>query len=334
MRKMLVAILMVLPACGFASAAEYKIDVSLDTPPSHIRNLSFVEFAKEIGESSGGRIEMNIFHSASQFKGGNVAKALAQGALEMGAPAFHHLSKFVPDSGIVLLPIFYGASLKQIYAFSDGPMGQELYDRVEKKMGVKVLGRPLDLGYGTVFTGNKKLEKTTDMVGMKMRVPGGAATLERYRVLGASPVKIGLADLPQALQRGTVDGIWSTQETVRSSKLWDAGIKYAFDDKQSYVQYIPMINGKVWKSLPAELQKLMVDTWENTVEKVRILAKETQEKAQLINAENGIETVEPAAEDLQKMRQKLLASQPTLVEDLKMDADYVARVQAAVDAVK
>jgi len=334
MRKIAVALLMILTACSFSWAAEYKIDVSLDTPPSHIRNLSFVAFAEDIADRSGGRIEMNVFHSASQFKGGNVAKALAQGALEMGAPAFHHLSKFVPDSGVVLLPVFYGASLKQIYAFSDGPMGQELYDRVEKKMGVKVLGRPLDLGYGTVFSASKRIEKTTDMQGMKMRVPGGAATLERYRVLGSSPVKIGLADLPQALQRGTVDGIWSTQETVRSSKLWDAGIKYAFDDKQSYVQYIPMINGKVWKSLPADLQKMMVDSWEETVEKVRVLAKETQEKAQQINAENGIETVEPGAEDLQQMREKLLASQPALVKELKMDADYVAAVQAAVEAAK
>lgn len=334
MKKLILASLLILIFSGLAVAKTYKIDLSLDTPPSHIRNQAFIKFAEALKASSNGQLEINIFHSASQFKGSNVAKALAQGSLEMGAPAIWHVTKYVPDAGVALFPVFYGASPKQIYAFSDGSTGQELYDRIEKKMGVKVIGRPLDLGYGTVFSVNKKISKASDMVGMKMRVAGGAAMLDRYRVFGASPVKIGLADLPQALQRGTVDGFWSTHETVRSSKLWDAGVKYAFEDRQGYAQYIPMINGKTWKSLPVDLQKLITDTWEGMIDRARILAQETQATAQKINAEHGIESIIPDTEDSLQMRQKLLDSQPALIKELKMDAEYVASVQAAVEAVK
>ena len=67
---------------GAAGAAEYKIEISLETGPNHVRNMSVVELAKQLEEASGGRLEVKVFHGASKFKGTNVPTALAQGALE------------------------------------------------------------------------------------------------------------------------------------------------------------------------------------------------------------------------------------------------------------
>ena len=203
-----------------AMAADYKLDISLDTGPSHIRNESIMQFADELTARSEGRLEVRVFHAASQFKGSNVPTALAQGALDMGAPLHQHFSKIIPEAGTVLLPLFYGASPDEIHTVWDGPAGDALNAMIEKKLRVKVIGRWFDLGYGTVFTTEKQLNVPEDMEGMKMRVPGGAANMQRYSTFGSNPVSIPFSDVPQALQRGTVDGIWSTQESVRSAKLW------------------------------------------------------------------------------------------------------------------
>ncbi len=319
---------------GPGVAAEFTIDVSLDTSPSHIRNESFVKFAEEVNARSGGRLEMRVFHGASKYKGTHVATALAQGALDMGAPAQQHISKFVPEAGVLLLPMFYGVNLDVIYKVMDSPLGDELNKRIEDKLGVKVLGRHFDLGFGTVFTTDKPIIEPEDMDGMKIRVPGGAATLERYRVFGASPVKISWPDVPQALQRGTVSAIWSTHESNRSAKLWDAGIRYAFDDRQAIVQYVPMLSKKAWDDLPGDLRKLLSTTWEETIDEVRGVAQGRQARARRIGLAHGVTAVEPSQKALTAMRGKLLAAQPKIVDELKMDADYIARVHAAVKAAR
>ena len=315
---------------GAASAAEYKLDISLDTGPTHIRNESIMKFADELKSRSGGKLDVRVFHGASKYKGGNVPTALAQGALDMGAPLHQHLSKIVPEAGAPLLPMFYGATPEQNYVVWDGEVGKELNRRIEAKLQVKIIGRYFDLGYGSVFTTKKMLRKPSDMQGMKMRVPGGAANVQRYKVFGANPVSIPFSDVPQALQRGTVDGIWSTQESVRSAKMWDSGIRYGFEDRQSYLQYVPMVSLSAWNSYPKDIQDLIINTWEDMVDQVRAVAGDRQLKARQIGAENGIETIDPNPKDLADMRAKLMAVQPEVVKALGIDPAFVAMTEAAL----
>lgn len=311
-----------------AAAADYKLDISLDTGPTHIRNESIMKFADELTSRSEGKLEVRVFHAASQFKGSNVPTALAQGALDMGAPLHQHFSKIIPEAGTVLLPLFYGASPEEIHTVWDGAAGDALNDLIEKKLRVKVIGRWFDLGYGTVFTTDKQLNTPEDMEGMKMRVPGGAANMQRYSTFGSNPVSIPFSDVPQALQRGTVDGIWSTQESVRSAKLWESGISYAFEDRQAYLQYVPMVSLAAWNKYPEDIQNLILDTWEDMIDDVRSVAMERQLAARKIGAENGVTTVDPAAEDLARMREKLLAGQPEVVKELGISPEFVSLVEA------
>ena len=315
-------------AAAAAWAADYKLDISLDTGPTHIRNESIMKFADELTARSEGRLEVRVFHAASQYRGANVPTALAQGALDMGAPLHQHFSKIIPEAGVVLLPLFYGASPEEIHAVWDGPAGDALNEMVEEKLRVKVIGRWFDLGYGTVFTTNKQLNAPEDMEGMKMRVPGGAANMQRYSTFGANPVSIPFPDVPQALQRGTVDGIWSTQESVRSAKLWESGISYAFEDRQAYLQYVPMVSLAAWNKYPEDIRNLIIDTWEDMIDDVRGVAMDRQMKAREIGAQNGVITVDPAPEDLARMREKLLAGQADVVKELGIDPDFIAMVEA------
>lgn len=314
-----------------AQAADYTIDVSLDTSPNHVRNQSFRKFAEAVNAQSNGRLELRIFDSASKYKGPNVATAVAQGAIDMAAPAHQHLSRFVPETGMLLLPMFYGADRNAIYSVVDGPLGEELNQRIADKLRVVVLGRPFDLGYGTVFTVDTPLQRPADLAGMKVRVPGGAATLARYRAFESTPVQIAWSDVPQALQTGTVSAIWATQESVASAKLWDAGIRHAFEDKQAFIQYVPILSAQTWNKLPEDLQALLRGTWEEMVDEVRAVAAEKQTEARITNGEHDIATVDPEQADLATMREKLLAAQPEIVEELGMDADFIQRVQAALD---
>lgn len=315
-----------------AGGAEQKIEISLETGPNHVRNLAVVRYAEELQKLSTGALEVKVFHGASKYKGTNVPTALGQGALDMGMPGTWHLGKFVPEFNAPGLPMFYGVGRETQYKVWDGEVGQELAKRVEDKLGVKVIGRWFDLGFGQMFFLDREVKSHADLAGLKIRAPGGAANLARYDGFDAKAIKIAWPDLPQALQRGTVDGVLTTHESVRSAKLWDAGLKYAYDDNQSFFQYLPMMSGNAWQSLSPELQKLVVDTWEETVDANRQFALERQNSAREDGAANGIKRIDASAQDIAAMRDKLLASQDELAQDLNMDADFVKRAQTALEA--
>ncbi len=311
-------------------AADYKLDISLETGPNHVRNLSVMQFAEELNAKSGGRLKVKVFHGASKYKGTNVPTALGQGALDMGLPGTWHLGKFIPEFNAPGLPMFYGVGRQGQYKVFDGPIGKELAARLEKKLKVKVIGRWMDLGFGQMFFIKKKVMSHADLKGLKMRAPGGAANLLRYDAFNAKAIKIAWPDVPQALQRGTVDGLLTTHESVRSAKLWDAGLKHAYDDNQAFFQYVPVMSNRAWSKLPKDLQDLVVNTWEAKVDAMRKFAEDRQASARADGAKMGIVRVDASASDLAAMRKKLVAGQPDLVKKLRMDADFIAKMQAAM----
>ncbi|SHN06892.1 TRAP transporter substrate-binding protein DctP [Roseibium suaedae] len=313
-----------------AMAADYKLTVTLDTSPQHVRNVWLKDFAKAIEDKSSGRLEIEIFEAAAKYKDSEAAAAVAQGAIDIAMPQYQLISRFVPESDFEQLPMFYGLGRDEIYAAVDGEVGQDLHKRIEDKLRVKVLGRPIDLGFGTVFSTDVELKTPADLAGLKVRVPGGPATVQRYETMGSVPVQISWPDVPQALQTGTVSSLWATQESVASAKLWDAGVKYAMEDRQAIVQYVPLINQRSFDKLPEDLQTVLLSTWDEMVDGQRDFAAERQQAARDLNAKNGIVTSDPSEEALVEMRQKLLAAQPGLVDELGIDPDFITKLSAAI----
>lgn len=314
-----------------AVAAPDKVDVSLETSPNHVRNISMDRWAKKLTKMSGGDLKIVIFHGASKYKGTNVPTALGQGVLDMGAPAWVHTSKFLPDHNMASLPMFYGANRNVVHTIFDGEIGKALNDQFEKKFKVKVIGPWFDLGFGEMFFTKKEVKSHADLKGLRMRIPGGAANLARFRIFGATPQKIAWPDVPQALTRNLVDGLLTTHESVRSAKLWDSGLKYAYDDNQMFFQYIPTISKRKWDSLKPANQKLIVDSWVQMIPETRKFAEERQISARADGARMGIKRLDGNPADLKKMRAMLMKEQAAIVKQLKMDPKLVARTQVLVD---
>ncbi len=314
--------------CGStaALAQTHKLEISLETGPNHIRNIGITEWAEELSKKSGGKLEVKIFHGAAKFKDTDVPKALNQGALDMGLPGTWQLGKFIPDFDAVDLPILYGVSQEDAYKIFDGKPGKILAEKFEKKLDVKVIGRWLDLGFQHTHSVGKPINIHTDFVNMKLRIPGGAANIARYADLGANPVKIAWPDVPQALQRGTVDGLATTFESIRSAKLWDSGLKHSYLTNQSFSQYLPSVSAKSWAKYPKEIQDLITTTWEAKIDSLRDRARKRQAEAQEEAKKQGITVVQPTKEDAAEAKKKLLLKQDALIKELKIDPELVKMI--------
>ena len=313
-----------------AFAQEILFRITLNTGPNHVRNISLEEFVEKLTERTEGKLDVQVFPSGQLFKGPDVPKALAQGSIEMGVPIILYISRIVPNAGLLDLPMFFGRTADEIHAVMDGPVGQELNAEIEETVGVKIIGPNLDLGHGTVFTTETELSSLASLDGLKLRVPGSPASKARYDALGAEAVSISFADVPIALAQKSIDGLMTTHETIRSAKLWESGLKYALDMRGSFLQYVPMVGRPTWDRLGPDLQRIVVETWADTVGSARKLAADRQKSAAEEGRENGIRAVSPSPGEIAAFRSELMRKQDSIIEDSRIDPAFAAKAEAVL----
>ena len=306
-----------------------KMRLSLDTSATHTRTIQMTAFAKELEKLASGKIKVEVFHSAQLFRDRDVGKALRQGGAEMGVPGPWNLTGIEANLDITQAPSFYGRTAAEIYKVIDGEVGQALNGMIEKKLGVKVVGKWLDLGAAHTFSTSKPLNGPDDLKGLKIRTSGGAGQMLRVKFFDGVPNFTAWPDVPLALSQGTFDALFTTNESVKSAKLWDSGVKYSLQDYQFFAQYIPMVSEAFWKKLGPDLQKVVSNAWASKIDGWRKDMAASQAESLEIMKKNNIKVGAPDAATLNATRTRLMATQDAVVKELKLDPALVAKANAA-----
>jgi C4-dicarboxylate-binding protein DctP len=318
------------PAVARAANEPLRLRLSLDTSPTHLRNVSFKDYLAKVEAAAGGRIRSEIFESGQLYPDLEVGKALIQGQVEMASPGTWTITGIVSDADFFQLPVLYGRSMDDIHRAIDGKPGQLLNTQIQQKLRSHVLGPYLDLGFQNWYSANKPLTSLADLKGMKIRNSGGAGQAWRARFLGAIPNTTAWPNVPLALSQGTFDGLVSSNESLVSAKLWDAGVKFALEDHQFIAEYVPLVNQAFWDKLEPDLQKILTDTWAQNVPKYRDNMAAAQLKARKTLEEHGIKFADPTAEQTAEERKKMLAEQDKVAKEIKISPEMVQALMATV----
>ena len=308
-----------------------KIRCSLDTAPSHPRNISVVDYLNKVQQATGGKVTSEVFHSGQLYADLNVAKALLQGQVDMAVPGAWTQTGIVPDCDFCQLPVFYGQPIEATERASDGKPGALIVKQIETKLRVKVLGPWLDLGFQNWYTTRKPLKTTDDIKGLKIRSPGGAGISWRINFFGGIPNVTAWPNVPLALSQGTFDGFVSTNESVASAKLWEAGVKYSYQDHQYVGQYMPMISHTFWSKLTPEVSKVMLDLWATNIATYRANAAASQAHARKLMADNGVVFTDPPQDVLNTARKAMQADVASLATAAKLSPEIVRLSEDSVN---
>ncbi len=312
------------------AAEPLKIRCSLDTAPSHPRNVAIVDFFEKLAKASNGAITGEVFHSGQLFADLNVSKALLQGQVEMAAPGAWVLTGLVPDCDMVQLPYFYGVPLDVTHKATAGKPGAFVNRQLEGKLNTQVLGAWLDLGYQNWYSTKTPLNHFSDLKGLKIRSPGGAGISWRIKFAGGIANTTAWPNVPLALSQGTFDAFISSDESCNSAKLWEAGVKYSYADHQFLAQYIPMIGKATWAKLMPAQQKMMTDLWAGNVGGYDQGSAASQANGRKVMESNGVKFTDPSAEELSATRKAMIGDMTPLIKDAKLSSDIVQLVKEAV----
>jgi TRAP-type transport system periplasmic protein len=312
-----------------AGAQPVELRLSVETPPSHARNLASERWAEAIERFSAGTVSVRIFPSGQLYGSAGAIKALASGALDLSVQANSTLSSFEPNLSVVALPMFFGATREQVREILDGPLGRELYGRLESK-GILVPGGHFEYApNNTAYTTRKIVRSYEDLRGLTLATPPSPLFVVMLRSMGAFPVATPRSETVLQLSQGQVDGLGSmTDLTISGGKLWDAGIRYAFRDTAGWGFYIPLVSRVTWSKLSEGQRDAVRRGWEEAEAWAREYTAAELENGVATNVSNGVVNHSPSPEEQQRMRERLIAEQGVLVEQGRMDADFVARVQA------
>jgi TRAP-type C4-dicarboxylate transport system substrate-binding protein len=303
-----------LPSTAFAEAMKFRI--TTENNVNHVNTKFLQEFTDRVNSASAGEIEVELFHSGQLYKGKDVPRALRQGSVEMAAVGTWQLGGVAPDINLLFIPHFYGRANNELNALVDGNIGNQLNKGLEASLESVVLGRWMGFGAGNTFGAGRSITSFDDLKGAKIRIPGGLANTARFKALGAVPTVLPWPDTPLALQQGTVDGLLTTFESAASAKLYESGVKTAFEDNQYFGFFVPLVSNTFWHKAPDSVKELLNSTWADMIDDGRASAADAQLEARQTLIDNGVVITVPDAADVAATRAEMIANEPALVGEL------------------
>jgi len=158
--------------------------------------------AEDLNKAGGGKFEMKIHYASALGPAKQIPENVKIGAVEAGAHCVGYYPNKYPLLSVMELPFLAprdtAASAKVQKAVMAHPLiVAEMKDRWKSLL----LGPHFLPGYE--FMGNKRIETTADMKGVKMRISGLNA--QALQVFGAVPTMVTAPEGYTALDRGTID---------------------------------------------------------------------------------------------------------------------------------
>ena len=212
--------------------------------------------AKIINKLSNNRIQIRVFGANELVPPLEVFDYVSNGGAELGhSGAYYWKGKSEACQFFSSVPFGMNAQEMNAWLYYGG--GLELWSKLYSKFNLV----PRPAGNTGVQMGgwfNKLIEKTSDLKGLKMRIPGlGGEVLSRA---GGAPITLAGAEIFTALQTGTIDATeWVGPYNDRAFGLHKAAKYYYYPGWHEPGPTIEcMINKDAYNSLPDDL-KFIVD---------------------------------------------------------------------------
>lgn len=252
----LVSVVVMGMLCGGVAFAQEKVTLHLGHifPVTHPTHKSAMAMANYVGKESKGQLEIKVYSGGALGKGSTLAEKITLGTVEMGTAGPGLLSRLEPAWGLIAGEYVF-KSVDSMFSVLNGPIGDDIKNRLLKKRGVRTLG----IGYlgKRHVTANKPIKQPEDLKGFKIRIPNIPLRKASFLALGASPTPMAFSEVYLALQQGVVDGQENPLAQIVTMKFYEVQ-KYLILTGHALNPEILLMNEKRFQSLSKAHQDALV----------------------------------------------------------------------------
>jgi TRAP-type C4-dicarboxylate transport system substrate-binding protein len=308
-------------SASFTLAADVKWDMPMAYPATNYHSENATQFAKEVTEASGGKLEIVTHPGGSLFKGDEIFRAVRTGQAPIGERLISALGNEDPIFELDSLPFL-------VTNFAES---RKLYDTTRPMVEKVLADKGLTLLYTVpwppqgLYTKNE-VNSVADMKGVKFRAYN-AATSRLAELMGAVPTKIEAAELTQAFATGAVDSMISSGSTGYDSKLWEH-TKYWYNIQAWMPKNMVIVNTEAFNSLDEATRNVVLEKAKAAEDRGWAKAEELANWYVEELAKNGM-TVGPAGDQL---KADFMAIGETMTGEWLAKAGDAGK--AAIDAYK
>src|SRR4051812_19801624 len=280
----------------------------------HVENLNL--FAKDVSDATGGKLQITVHGGASLFKGPEIKRAVATGQAQAGEILVSILENEDPIYGIDVVP-FLATSFPE-----EMKLWKASRPLIEKKLAAQGIMVLFAVPWGPQgIYAKKDLNTVEDMKGLKWRAYN-VGTSRIAELVGAQPVTIQAAELPQALATGVVNAFMTSGSTGYDSKAWES-MTHFYDTQAWIPKNVTFVNKAAFDALDKPTQDAIL-------------------KAAAVAEERGWKLAEEKAkwylEQLQANKMKVIPPPPALKAGLEkigeqLTADWSKKAGAEGEAV-
>lgn len=236
---------LVFTALAFAASA-VMAQTKWDLPSGYNANTFQVQnlqwFAEEVDKATAGKLKITVHPGASLYKANEIKRAIQTNQIPAGEFILSGASNENPLFGIDAIP-FLATTYAEARKLNDA--SAPALDKLLGSQGLKLL-------YTVPWPGQslyskKPVASTQDLKSTKMRAYNPATT-RIAEMVGAQPVTVQLAELPQALATGTVDNFLTSSASGVDSKLYEQ-VKYYYDVNAWLPRNAVVVNQKAFDAL-------------------------------------------------------------------------------------
>ena len=281
------------PFIQTARAQTMKYKLGTDLPATHSLNVRLKEAIEAISKETGGKVEISLFPNNQLGSDSDMMSQCRSGALELATFPGTVMSTIIPQTSITGVGFAF-TSYDKVWAAMDGEVGNYIRRAIEK-VNLQPFDNCFDNGFRNVTTSTKPIKVPDDLKGLKIRVPVVPLWVGMFKALGAAPVSLPLSEAYQALQTKVADAQENPLALIDSNKFYEVQ-KYCSLTNHAWDGFWFIANGKIWKSIPPDIQKIMQKNINAAAKKQRDdIAKATGELQKSLEAKGlQFNKVDPA----------------------------------------
>lgn len=287
----------VLAACVAGGAyAQTKWDLPAAYPATNFHTETLQSFANDVDKATGGKLKIQVHANASLFKANEIKRAVQSGQAPIGEVLLVNFENENPIYGADGIP-FLAASYPEAKKLAAAQ--KPILDKLLAAQGMKLLYTVAWPPQG--IYANKDITSVADMRGLKWRAYS-PATAKIAELVGAQPVTIQAAELPQALATGVVNSYMSSGSTGYDSKTYES-IKFWYDTQAWLPKNAVIVNQKAFDALDKPTQDAVLKAAADAEKRGWAVSEEKNEWYKKALADKGMKIVKPTPKLMADMKQ-------------------------------
>src|SRR5262249_3342493 len=186
-------------ATAVPAAAQTRWNLPGGYPADNPHSENLIAFAKDVEQATGGKLQITVHPAASLFKAPEIKRTVQTGQAQVGEVLISIHENEDPIYGIDVIP-FVATSYDQ-----SKKLWNATRPAIEKNLAAQGMMVRFGVPWGPQgIYAKKEINAVEDMKGLKWRAYN-VGTARIAELVGAQPVTIQAAELPQALATGVVN---------------------------------------------------------------------------------------------------------------------------------